>query len=44
MKHTDGKHDVGEEGPEKSVSHGDKPSTAWLTDWLIDDPVAILTD
>lgn len=29
---------------ERSVSHGDGPFSGWLADWLIDDPVAILTE
>lgn len=29
---------------ERSVSHGDRPFSSWLADWLIDDPVAMLTD
>lgn len=39
------KHDTEEEGMERrSVSHGDGPFGGWLADWLIDDPVAMLTD
>lgn len=29
---------------EGCVSHGDGPFRGWLADWLIDDPVAMLTD
>lgn len=29
---------------ERSVSHGDGPFSDWLADWLIDDPVAVLTE
>lgn len=36
---------VEEEGMEgRSVSHGDGPFGGCLADWLIDDPVAMLTD
>lgn len=28
----------------RSVFHGDGLFTGWQADWLIDDPVAILTD
>lgn len=39
------KHDKEEEGMEgRSVSHGDGPLSGWPADWLIDDPVAMLTD
>lgn len=39
------KHDAEEEGMEgRSVSHGDGPFSGLLADWLIDDPVAMLTD
>ena len=38
-------HDTEEEGMEgRSVSHGDGPFSDWPADWLIDDPVAMLTD
>lgn len=29
---------------ERSVSHGDGPFSGCLSDWLVDDPVAMLTD
>lgn len=38
------KHDVEEEGMWRSVFRGDGLFTDWQADWLIDDPVAILTD
>lgn len=37
--------DAEEEGMQgRSVSHGDGPFSGRLADWLIDDPVAMLTD
>lgn len=39
------RHDAEEERMEgRSVSHGDRAFSGWLADWLIDDPVAMLTD